>query len=266
MDAFFASIEQRDNPTFKGKPVIIGGSPESRSVVATCSYEARKYGIRSAMPCREAYRRCPQAIFVATRIEAYKDVSSKIMEIFYEYTDLVEPLSLDEAFLDVTCNKKRCPSATIIAQDIRKNIYDTTKLTASAGVSFNKFLAKLASDHNKPDGVTVILPGQEDSFLAPLNIRRFYGVGIVTEKKMKRLGITTGADLKKRDREELINTFGKMGSYYYDIAHGHDSRPVTPLRAKQSIGKEITLAEDIDSIDKMRQILCNLAYSVEQRL
>ena len=192
MDAFYASIEQRDNHSLKGKPVIVGGNPQSRGVVATCSYEAREYGIHSAMPCKTAYKRCPYAIFVRPRFEVYKQVSYEIREIFYKYTDLVEPLSLDEAFLDVTENKLNIKYATDVAKMIKKEIYEKTGLTASAGVSYNKFLAKLASDYNKPNGLTVIREDNAQSFLDNLPIRKFFGIGKVTQKTLKGLGVEKG--------------------------------------------------------------------------
>jgi len=267
MDAFYASVEQRDQPELKKKPVIVGGDPQSRGVVAACSYEARKYGIHSAMPCATAYKLCPHAKFIRPRFDAYKAVSFQIREIFHEYTDLVEPLSLDEAFMDVTENKKQMPSATHIAQEIRKQIYEKTRgLTASAGVSFNKFLAKVASDVNKPNGITVITPDQADEFIDQLPVRNFFGVGKVTEEKMVRLGIKTGADLKKFNRNELTRIFGKAGNYFYDIAQGIDERPVEPDRIRKSIGKETTLSEDINDVELMIQILEDLAVRVADLL
>jgi len=267
MDAFYASVEQRDRSELKGKPVIVGGDPNSRGVVAACSYEAREFGIHSAMASATAYKLCPQAVFIRPRFDAYRAVSSEIRKIFYEYTDLVEPLSLDEAFLDVTENFKRMPSATLIAREIKKKIYEkTSKLTASAGVSFNKFLAKVASDINKPDGITVITPDMADEFINKLPIRKFFGVGKVTEEKMLNLGIKTGADLKKYKKEQLIQIFGKSGSYFYDIAHGMDDRPVEPNRIRKSIGKETTFSEDIDDTDQMIEILDDIAVRLENSL
>ena len=267
MDAFYASVEQRDRPELKGKPVIVGGDPSSRGVVATCSYEAREFGIHSAMASSTAYKLCPEAVFIRPRFDAYRAVSSEIIEIFYEYTDLVEPLSLDEAFLDVTQNFKGMPSATLIAREIKKKIYEkTAKLTASAGVSFNKFLAKVASDVNKPDGITVITPEMADAFIDRLPIRKFFGVGKVTEEKMLNLGIKTGADLKKFKKAQLIELFGKSGSYFFDIAHGMDERPVEPNRIRKSIGKETTLVEDIDDTHEMLEILEDIAVRLEDSL
>ena len=267
MDAFYASVEQRDRPELKGKPVIVGGDPQSRGVVAACSYEARKFGIHSAMASSTAYRLCPDAVFIRPRFDVYRAVSADIRKIFCEYTDLVEPLSLDEAFLDVTENFKGIPSATLIAQEIKKNIFKRTGgLTASAGVSFNKFIAKVASDMNKPDGITVITPDMADEFIDRLPIRKFFGVGKVTEEKMLSLGIKTGADLKKYKKEQLIQIFGKSGSYFYDIAQGLDDRPVEPNRIRKSIGKETTFLEDIDDTDQMLEILEDIAVRLENSL
>jgi DNA polymerase-4 len=267
MDAFYASVEQRDCPNLKGKPVIVGGDPHSRGVVAACSYEARKYGIHSAMASSTAHRLCPQAVFIRPRFDVYRSVSAKIREIFCEYTDLVEPLSLDEAFLDVTKNHKGIHSATIIAREIKQKIYEhTDRLTASAGVSFNKFIAKVASDFNKPDGITVVPPEAADEFIDKLPVRKFFGVGRVTEEKMLSLGIKTGADLKKYEKRLLLKLFGKSGGYYYEIAHGMDDRPVQPNRIRKSIGKETTLAEDIDDIDQMVEILESLSFKIENSL
>ena len=267
MDAFYASVEQRDRPGLKGKPVIVGGDPQSRGVVAACSYEARKFGIHSAMASSTAYRLCPDAVFIRPRFDMYRAVSEQIREIFCEYTALVEPLSLDEAFLDVTENYLGMPSATLIAREIKKKIYERTgKLTASAGVSFNKFIAKVASDMNKPDGITVITPDMADEFIDRLPIRKFFGVGKVTEEKMLSFGIKTGADLKKFNKEKLIQLFGKSGSYFFNIAHGYDERPVEPNRIRKSIGKETTLLEDIDERGQMLEILENIAVRLENSL
>ncbi len=267
MDAFYASVEQRDRPELKGKPVIVGGDPQSRGVVAACSYEARKFGIHSAMASSTAYKLCPDAVFIRSRFDVYRAVSSQIREIFCEYTDLVEPLSLDEAFLDVTENYKGMPSATLIAREIKRKVYDRTGgLTSSAGVSFNKFLAKVASDINKPDGITVITPEMADEFMDKLPIRKFFGVGKVTEEKMFSFGIKTGADLKKFKKEKLIQLFGKSGSYFYDIAHGLDDRPVEPNRIRKSIGKETTFSEDINDTDQMIEVLEDIAAKLENSL
>jgi DNA polymerase IV len=263
MDAFYAAVEQRDNPDLMGKAVIVGGSPQGRGVVTTCSYEARKFGVHSAMPAARAARLCPHAVFVRPRFEVYRSVSRQIRAIFYEYTDLVEPLSLDEAFLDVTVKKKKMPSATLIAREILRAIFDRTgRLTASAGVSFNKFLAKVASDYHKPHGITVVPPNQAQAFIAALPIRKFFGVGRVTEEKMRRLGIRTGADLRRYNEAELVRHFGKVGHFYHRIAHGKDDRPVQPHWVRKSIGKETTLSEDIDDVDQMLAILSQLSEKV----
>ncbi|MDA3904081.1 MAG: DNA polymerase IV [Desulfuromusa sp.] len=262
MDAFYAAVERRDNPQLRGKPVVVGGNPDSRGVVATCSYEARRFGIHSAMSCARAYRLCPQVIFVRPHFEAYQKVSQQIREIFLQYTDLVEPLSLDEAFLDVTSNKPNIQSATWIAQEVRQKIKQKTNLTASAGVSYNKFLAKIASDVNKPDGLTVVTPEQAEQFIAKLPIRRFHGVGRVTEKKMQNMGILTGADLREHSLEELNKYFGKAGKYYFNIARGIDLRPVMPNRLRKSIGKETTLSEDSADLGQMLTVIGELAQKV----
>ncbi len=262
MDAFYASVEQRDNIQLRGKPVVVGGNPDSRGVVATCSYEARQFGIHSAMSCARAYRLCPQVIFVRPRFDAYHEVSQQIRGIFLQYTDLVEPLSLDEAYLDVTSNKPNIQSATWVAQIIRQKIRNETALTASAGVSYNKFLAKIASDIKKPDGLTVVTPEQAEQFIARLPIRRFHGVGRVTEKKMQNLGILTGADLRKHSLQELGKNFGKAGEYYFNSARGIDLRPVVPNRMRKSIGKETTLTEDTADHGQMLTIIGDLAEKV----
>ena len=266
MDAYYASIEQRDNPELKGRPVIVGGKPNERSVVSACSYEARKFGIHSAMPTATAYKLCPQAVFIYPRFDAYIHVSKLIRNIFREYTDLYEPLSLDEAFLDVTENKRNMEIATDIAKEIKTKIFFRTQLTASAGVSFNKFIAKVASDFQKPDGLTVIRPEQAEAFLEKLPVRKFYGVGEVTEKKMHALGIKTGADLKKLEKNKLISLFGSSGAYFYDIARGIDDSPVVNDWDRKSIGKEITLPEDILDKDKMTAVIGELANEVAQWL
>jgi DNA polymerase-4 len=267
MDAFYASVEQRDRPDLRGRPVVVGGSPDSRGVVAACSYEARKFGIHSAMPCSRAYRLCRQAVFIRPRFDTYKAVSLQIRDIFHRYTHLVEPLSLDEAYLDVTRNRRGIPSATRIAEEIRQQIFTQTGgLTASAGISFNKFLAKVASDCNKPDGITVITPRQAPAFIDALPVRKFFGVGKVTEEKMLALGLKTGADLKRLSRRQLKHHFGKAGSHYFDIVNGRDGRPVKPDHIRKSIGKETTLAKDIDDRDRMREILGELALRVADLL
>ena len=266
MDAFYASIEQRDNPSLKGKPVIVGGDPKGRGVVATCSYEARKYGIHSAMPCKIAYKRCPYAIFVRPRFEVYRQVSYEIREIFYKYTDLVEPLSFDEAYLDVTENKLNIKYATQIAKLIKREIYEKTRLTASAGVSYNKFLAKLGSDYNKPNGLTVITEDNAQAFLDNLPISKFFGVGKVTQKALHNLGIKTGYDLRQLDMHELEYIFKNRGYLFYQLARGVDNRSVEPYRERKSIGAETTLIENLDIEDeKLINILDELCEEVAQR-
>ncbi len=266
MDAFFASVEQLDNPKLRRRPLVVGGDPDGRGVVAACSYEARRYGIRSAMSCARARRLCPGVLFVRPRKERYREISRRIMALFKEYSDLVEPLSVDEAFLDVTVNRKNNPSATRIAQAIRHRIRSEMGLTASAGVSCNKFLAKVASDINKPDGLTVITPQQAADFIAGLPIRRFYGVGRVTERKMLALGIRTGADLRRFSKIDLVRHFGKSGLFFYDIARGIDNRPVRISRRRKSVGAETTLAEDVGDIALMLSVLEKLAGRVEAGL
>lgn len=249
MDAFYASVEQRDNPALRGKPVAVGGI--KRGVVASASYEARAFGVRSAMPSRTALRKCPHLQFVRSRFEVYRQVSQQIREIFLEYTDLVEPLSLDEAYLDVAENKKGIFSAILIARQIRQKIFERTQLTASAGVSVNKFVAKVASDINKPNGIKVILPDEVVPFLETLAIEKFHGIGRVTADKMKRLGIHNGKDLKQWTEIDLVKRFGKTGRYYYKIVRGEDNRAVNPHRIRKSIGAERTFNEDIFTVDKM---------------
>lgn len=263
MDAFFASVEQLDFPRLRGKPVIVGGDPAGRGVVAACSYEARAFGVRSAMSCAKAYRLCPRAEFVRPRKERYFEVSRQVMDIFGQYSDLIEPLSVDEAFLDVTENKKGIPSATWTARSIRQDIHTRTGLTASAGVSCNKFLAKVASGMNKPDGLTVITPEQALRFINELPVRKFFGVGRVTEKRMHALGIRHGSDLQRYSRQELTDLFGKSGDFFYNIVRGIDHRPVQPHRERKSVGCEITLKEDVSSRQHMLRILTDLASRVE---
>lgn len=262
MDAFFASVEQRDNPEYRKKPLIVGGQPNSRGVVAACSYEARQFGIHSAMPCSRAYRLCPQAIFVAPRFEAYREVSMQIRAIFWRYASEVEPLSLDEAYLDVTYTAEFDGSATLIAKAIKADIFKETHLTASAGVSYNKFLAKMASDMDKPDGLYVIKPEEGKTFVGQLPIGQFHGVGPATEAKMKQLGIHTGADLGLMTLDDLTTHFGKSGSYYFNLARGHDERPVKSQRERKSIGKEITFSNDIASKEQLLDQLMSLAERV----
>ena len=263
MDAFFASIEQRDHVPFRGRPLIVGGRPESRGVVAACSYEARRFGIHSAMPCSKAARLCPEAIFTPPRMERYVEISARIMSIFKQYTAFVEPLSLDEAFLDVTGMSDKYPSATLLAKQICRQISEELQLTASAGVSYNKFLAKVASTINKPQGITTIPPANAQQFLDALPIGKFFGVGLVTEQKMQKLGINTGSDLRTWEMDRLVLHFGKIGSFFYNIVRGSDDRPVEPLRVRKSIGSEITLPYDTADLDEIRAILSGLAKEIE---
>ncbi|OUR64608.1 DNA polymerase IV [Methylophaga sp. 42_25_T18] len=262
MDAFFASVEQRDQPEYKGKPLIVGGQPNSRGVVAACSYEARQFGIHSAMPCSQAYRLCPQAIFVPPRFEAYKEVSGQIREVFWRYASEVEPLSLDEAYLDVTFTAEYDGSATLIAKAIKREIFEVTKLIASAGISYNKFLAKVASDMDKPDGLYVIKPEQGQAFVSKLPIGKFHGIGPATEAKMNKLGIETGRDLRLLTQDELTEKFGKSGQYYYNIVRGIDHRPVRSQRIRKSLGKETTFAEDVLSVELLLEKCHALAEHV----
>ncbi len=262
MDAFFAAVEIRDNPEYEGKPLIVGGKPNSRGVVSTCSYEARKYGIHSAMPSFKAYQLCPHAIFVRGRFDAYREASQQIKEIFFDYTDLVEPVSIDEAYLDVTKNKKNMASATEIASEIRKRIKEKTKLTASAGVSYNKFLAKIASDLDKPDGLVIIPPHKAYQILENLPIGKFHGIGKASEKKMNELGIRTGKNLKECSLSELIKHFGKVGSYYFNIVRGIDEREVKTKRIRKSLGHERTFSKDISDIASMLKILEKMAKKI----
>jgi DNA polymerase IV len=245
MDAFYASVEQRDNVNLRGKPIIISGPPDSRSVVCTASYEARKFGVHSAMPASQAKRLCPNGIFVPPRFSVYREISKQIQKIFFEYSDLVEPLSLDEAYIEVTENKKSINSATQIAKEIKEKIFKETDLTASAGVAGIKFIAKVASGMNKPNGITVITPDEAETFLEKLQIGKFFGIGRVTEKKMNSLGIKNGLDLKQFSKAELIQKFGKSGSFYYHIVRGEDSRSVNPNRNRKSIGAENTFESDL---------------------
>lgn len=261
MDAFFASIEQRDNPDYRGKPLAVGYSG-ARGVVAAASYEARKFGVHSAMASKTALRKCPHLIFVMPRFDIYKSVSRQIMEIFHEYTDLVEPLSLDEAFLDVTENHKNIASATQIAQEIKQKITERVGLTASAGVSFNKFLAKIASDYNKPNGLFVVKPNDAEQFVEKLEIEKFFGVGKVTTERMHQLGIKTGADLKQWSEEKLVTNFGKAGHLYFQNAKAIDNRPVESHRIRKSVSSETTFDHDIDSYEELLPELNQVASEV----
>lgn len=266
MDAFFASVEQRDEPAYRGKPVVVGGLPENRGVVAAASYEARAFGIFSAMPARSAAQRCPQLIFIRPRFEVYKSVSQQIREIFFEYTDLVEPLSLDEAYLDVTTNKKGMNSATLIAKEIKERIFEETRLTASAGISINKFLAKTASGMKKPNGLCLITPDKAEAFVETLPIEKFYGIGKVTAEKMRGLNIHNGADLKNWTEPALVERFGKVGRFYYQIARGQDDRMVEPNRICKSIGAEESFAVDLVERRDMLAALAEIAVTVKRRL
>jgi len=261
MDAFFASVEQRDFPELRGKCIAVGGN-EERGVIATASYEARKYGVGSAMSSVVAKRKCPQLIFVKPRFQVYKEVSNQIREIFLEYTDLVEPLSLDEAFLDVTINHKNIEIATDIANEIKQKIKERTNLTASAGISFNKFLAKIASDYNKPDGLYVITPKMSESFIDQLPIKKFHGIGKVTAERMQMMGIHTGLDLKNLELEKLLREFGKSGKYYYNIVRGLDFREVNPTRLRKSSGSETTFNKDLETLEEMQIALFPLMEDV----
>lgn len=254
MDAFYASVEQRDDPALRGQPIAVGGSSK-RGVVAAASYEARKYGVRSAMPSITAKRLCPTLIFVKARFDIYREVSNQIREIFFEYTDLVEPLSLDEAYLDVTEPKKGPLSATLIAEEIRRRIFETTQLTASAGVSFNKSLAKIASDINKPNGLKVIEPKDALGFIAKLPIKKFHGIGKVTARKMNNMGIFTGGDLQQFSEIDLVQRFGKVGRFYYRMSRAEETREVKPDRIRKSIGAERTFSEDVFSTIEMKERL-----------
>ena len=267
MDAFYASVEQRDHPELKDKPIAVGGSPEGRGgVVATCSYEARKFGVHSAMPSRQALQLCPKIIFIRPRFDVYKNVSRQVRAIFARYTGIIEPLSLDEAYIDVTADKQDIGSAIDIAKLIKKAIRDELNLTASAGVSINKFVAKIASDLQKPDGLTFIGPSKLESFVESLAIEKFYGVGKVTAEKMKRMNITTGADLKKLSEQQLVQQFGKTGRFYYQIVRGIDDRPVEPNQETKSIGAEDTFPEDLTTTEQMNEQLEKIAPTVYRRL
>ena len=264
MDAFFASIEQRDFPELRGKPVAVG-SPDRRGVIAAASYEARIYGVRSAMPSAIAKQKCPHLIFVKHRFDVYKEVSRQINEIFHNYTDMVEPLSIDEAYLDVTSNKPGISLATDIAKAIRKDILKETGLTASAGISYNKFLAKTASDINKPNGQKLIHPTHADAFIEALPVGKFFGVGKATELKMNKVGVYFGSDLKNYSVEALTHLFGKQGGYFYRISHGIDHREVKSSRQRKSVGAERTFGEDLTGPSEMFKVLEKIANEVSKR-
>jgi DNA polymerase-4 len=265
MDAFYASVEQMDNPLLRGKPIAVGGS-ENRGVVAAASYEARKFGVRSAISGVMAKKNCPELIFVRPRFDRYKEISSKIQKIFYEYTDLVEPLSLDEAYLDVTNNKKGNPSATLLAQEIRQRIFDEVGLTASAGISVNKFVAKIASDYNKPNGQKTVNPDEVIPFLEELPIRKFHGVGKVTTEKMYQLGIFTGLELKSKTLEFLEKHFGKSGNFYYNVVRGIHNSEVKSNRITKSVAAEHTFDVNLSSEIFMIEKLEVIASALEKRL
>jgi len=265
MDAFYASVEQLDNPDLRGKPVAVGGSSK-RGVVSAASYEARKFGVRSAMSSVMAKRNCPDLIFVKSNFDRYREISAQIRKIFFEYTDLVEPLSLDEAYLDVTENKKGLMSATLIAKKIRLQIKEKTGLNASAGISINKFIAKVASDINKPNGQKTVPPEEVIKFLEDLDIRKFYGVGKVTAEKMYRLGIFSGKDLKLKTEEYLTEHFGKSGAHFYNVVRGIHLSEVKPHRIRKSLGAERTFSENISSEIFMLERLENIAEEIERRL
>ncbi|WP_299047936.1 DNA polymerase IV [uncultured Polaribacter sp.] len=265
MDAYYASVAQLDNPELRGKAIAVGGGGD-RGVVSAASYEARKYGVKSAMSNVMAKQKCPHIIFVESDFARYKELSAQIREIFYEYTDLVEPLSLDEAYLDVTENKKGNPSANDIAREIRQRIYDETGLRASAGISINKFIAKVASDINKPNGQKTVHPEEVISFLEELPVHKFYGVGKVTAAKMYNLGIFVGNDLKQKTLEELVSLFGKSGAHYYNIVRGIHNSPVKPNRIRKSVGAERTFRENISSEVFMLEKLHDIADEIEKRM
>lgn len=265
MDAFYASVEQRDHPELRGKPIAVGHAAE-RGVVAAASYEARRYGVRSAMSSQRAQRICPQLIFVPGRMEVYKQVSAELHAIFHEYTDIIEPISLDEAFLDVTENKPGIPLAVDIAKAIKRKVRERLHLVASAGVSYNKFLAKIASDYRKPDGLCTIHPDQALDFIASLPIESFWGVGPVTAKKMHALGIHTGGQLRQQSLETLTRLFGKVGAVYYDFARGIDLRPVEAERIRKSVGCEHTLEQDVSRYSSLIIELYHVAVELVERL
>ena len=266
MDAFFASVEQRNHPEYRGKPLIVAGSPDKRGVVSTCSYEARVFGVHSAMPTRTAMNLCPHGIFIEGDMQTYKEVSDTIFAIFYKYTTKVEPMSIDEAFLDVTDSVSAERSATMIASQILRDIFNSTGLTASAGVSYNKFLAKVASSLRKPAGLSVIKPSGAISFLENLPIEKFYGIGKVTAKKLRSMNIKSGKDLKALDLQTLISHFGKAGAFYYNIVRGIDEREVETDSVRKSYGRETTLISDITDMAKIRIYIRRLSIKVANYL
>ncbi len=265
MDAFYAAVEQRDNPALRGKPVVIG-SDSSRGVLATASYEARKFGLHSAMSSALAKRKCPEVIFIKGNMDKYRSISLQIREIFAQYTDLIEPLSFDEAYLDVTQNKVEMPSATLLAADIRKKIWEELGLTASAGISYNKFLAKTASDVHKPNGQFVITPTEAEAFLARLKIEKFFGIGKVSAERMHKMGVFFGSDLKKLSLHRLSQEFGKAGAFYYQIVRGVDHRPVNAHRERKSVGGENTFSKDLRTRAEWEQALEPICKKVFERL
>ena len=265
MDAFFASVEQLDFPNLRGKAIAVGGG-ENRGVVCAASYEAREFGVRSAMSGMQARKLCPHLIFIKPRFERYKEISKQIRNIFYDYTDLVEPLSLDEAYLDVTHNKKNLPSATLIAQEIRNRIFTEIGLTASAGISINKFIAKIASDYNKPNGQKTVTINHIQSFLDQLDVKKFYGIGKVTAQKMYLNGIFTGEDLRKKSLDFLQNHFGNSGLYYYQLARGIHLSEVKPLRIIKSLGTEHTFDKNITSEIYLEEKLIIIAQELNERM
>jgi len=266
MDAFYASVEERENPSLKGKPVAVGGSPSGRGVVAAANYTARQYGVHSAMPASQARRLCPELIFIRSRMALYAEISTQIKEIFSRYTPLIEPLSLDEAFLDVAASEKLFGNPMVIARSIKRDIVDELKLIASVGVAPNKFLAKLASDLSKPDGLVEVSPDAIESFLGPLPVARIWGVGTAAERKLHAMGIYTVADLRAENVERLESRLGGWGRHIWELAHGHDARTVTPERRAKSISHETTFAADIDDKHGLRTILLSLGEQVCRRL
>ena len=262
MDAFYASVEQRDRPELRGKPVVIGGTPDGRGVVATCSYEARKFGIHSAMPASQALRLCPHAVFLPSDMAKYKEASRLIRAVFYEVTDLVEPLSLDEAYLDVTENHLDMPLARDVAKYVKRRIFEETQLTASAGVASIKFIAKVASDMQKPDGLTIIPPDRMQAFIDQLPVKKIWGVGPATQKRLSRLGIRTGLELRKTPLARLEQHLGKMGRFLHGLAHGNDPRVVSPNRIAKSRGAERTFSTDVTDVDHLMECIDDQARRV----
>lgn len=266
MDAFYASVEQRDNPALRGRPVAVGGRPDSRGVVAACSYEARQFGVHSAMSSAQAARQCSGLVFVAPRFEVYRGISAEIHEIFQRHTSIIEPLSLDEAYLDVTTNRMNEASGTRVAQALKQSILQSTGLVASAGVSYNKFLAKVASDYDKPDGLCVIPPERAQGFIDALDIKRFYGIGKVTAARLRNAGVHTGADLRAQSLPRLQALLGSSATFYYQLARGLDERPVSPNRVRKSIGSETTFNSNVTDIEQMQSILQRLSNEVSESL